>query len=440
MASSSRRAVLTGIGVVTPLGADVASFAEALRQGRSGVRRIQGFDPSGLPTQFGGEILGFDARQYLDKRDRKRLNQMVRTIQLAVAGAQLALADSAVDKNQLDPTRFGVAYGAGTLPSELEELGAAARISANCQPGTIDLHKWGEEGMPNIPPMFMLNHVPNMVACHVSILHNAQGPNNTITQTDVAGLLAVGEAFRIIERGRADIFLVGGADTMINPISMVRQCLFRPLSRRNDAPEKASRPFDRRRDGQVPGEGAGVLVLEVLEHARRRGARIYAEVVGFGAAFDRSGDKAIRGHGAAPFPPAGHGLARAIRTALAEAGIGPEDVDHVNAQGYSTVESDAWEARGLQEVFGACRRPVPVFAAKSYFGNLGAGSSTTELAASLLALQDSLVPATLNYEVPDPACPVAVTRTPQPVTRPHALKVAFTEMGQCAAVVIRKME
>jgi 3-oxoacyl-[acyl-carrier-protein] synthase II len=176
-----------------------------------------------------------------------------------------------------------------------------------------------------------------------------------------------------------------------------------------------------------------------LGHARRRGARIYAEVVGFGAAFDRSGDKAIPGHGAAAIPGAGHGLARAIRTALAEAGIGPEDIDHVNAQGYSTIESDVWEARGLGEVFGACRRPVPVFAAKSYFGNLGAGSNITELAASLLALQEGLVPATLNYEEPDAACPIPVTRIPQPVSRPYALKVAFTEMGQCAAVVIRKV-
>jgi 3-oxoacyl-[acyl-carrier-protein] synthase II len=439
MASSSRRAVLTGLGLITPLGLEPGSFWEALRTGRSGVRRIQSFDPSALPTQFGGEILGFDAKHYLDKKERKRLNQMVRTIQFAVAGAQLAMADSGVDRGRLDPTRFGVEYGAGTIPSELEDLGPAAQISANCQSGSIDLRRWGEEGIACIPPMWLLNHVPNMPASHVSILHNAQGPNNTITQTDVGSLLALGEAYRIIERDMADFFLVGGADTMINPISMVRQCLFRPLSRRNDAPQRACRPFDRCRDGQVPAEGAGVFVLEEMEHARRRWARIYAEMAGFGAAFDRSGDKAICGHGAAAIPGASHGLARAIRAALAEAQIGPEDVDHINAQGYSTVESDAWEARGIQEVFGGCHRPVPVFAGKSYFGNLGAGSSTTELAASVLALTHGLLPATLNYEEPDPACPVPVNRTQQAMTRPHVLKVAFTEMGQCAAVVIRRL-
>jgi 3-oxoacyl-[acyl-carrier-protein] synthase II len=427
MASASRRAVLTGIGVLTPIGLDVPSFWDALRNGRGGVRRIQTFDPSALPTQFGGEVLGFDARNYLDKKGRKRLNVMVRTIQFAVAGAQLALADSGVDKSRLDPGRFGVAYGAGTIPSELEELGPAAKVSANGQPGRVDLAKWGEAGIGRMPPMWMLNHVPNMLACHVSIQHNAQGPSNTITQTDVAGLLALGEAYRTLTRDRADFFLVGGADTMTNPVTMVRQCLFRPVSRRNDAPERASRPFDQLRDGIIPAEGGGVVVLEEFEHARRRGARMYAEVVGFGAAFGRSVEDASPG------------LVRAIRAALAEAGVGPEDIDHVNAQGYSAVDWDAWEAQGLSEVFGGCSRPVPVFAPKSYFGNLGAGSGIPELAASLLAFEHNLVPGTLNYEEPDPACPVVVSRTPQPVSRRHFLKVSFTELGQCAAVVCRKL-
>jgi 3-oxoacyl-[acyl-carrier-protein] synthase II len=208
-------------------------------------------------------------------------------------------------------------------------------------------------------------------------------------------------------------------------LSLVRQCLCLPLSRRQQAPEQASRPFDRDRDGMVVGEGAGVFVLEEREHARRRGARVYAELVGFGAAFDRHRN--------------GAGLARAIRVALAEAGIGPDDIDHINAQGFSTVAEDAWEARGLQEVFADCRPPVPVFAAKSYFGHLGAGSGTAELAASLLALEHGQLPPTLNYEHPDPACPVAVAAgAPRPVVRSHVLKVGFTAMGQCAALVIRK--
>jgi 3-oxoacyl-[acyl-carrier-protein] synthase II len=301
----------------------------------------------------------------------------------------------------------------------------ASRISATGQVGQVDLEKWGTQGLPCMPPLWMLKYLPNMLACHVSILHNAQGPNNTITENDVASLLALGEAARSLRRDQADFFLVGGADSKINPLSMVRHSLFIPLSRRNNAPEKASRPFDRGRDGIVLGEGAGVLAIEDWEFARRRGARIYGEIAGFGAAFDRG--------------RTGAGLARAIRMALAEAGIGPEDVDHVNAQGFSSPEADVWESRGIQEVFGNCKPPVPVLAPKSYFGNLGAGSGTTELAASILALENGQLPQTLNYDEPDPNCPIPVTSEHRPITRPNILKIGFTEMGQCAAVVVRKM-
>jgi 3-oxoacyl-[acyl-carrier-protein] synthase II len=426
MRSSSRRAVLTGIGLATPIGLDLATFWNALLQGRSGVKPIKSFDPSGLPISFGGEIPDFDAKKYVDKKERKSLKVMARTIQLGVAAAQLALDDARVDKQQLDPARFGVEFGAGLIATELPELGPAAQVSANCQPGAVDLEKWGKDGLGAMPPLWMLKYLPNMPACHVSILHNAQGPNNSITQSDVSGVLALGEAYRIIARNQADFFLVGGSDSKLNPLSMVRQALFESLSKRNTSPEKACRPFDKERDGLVVGEGAGVLVLEELEHARRRNARIYAEVIGFGSAFDRD--------------RSGAGLARAIRAALGDANITPDQIDHINAQGFSMVEEDAWEARGIQDVFGGSRPAVPVFAAKSYFGNLGAGSGTTELAASLLALEHGTLPATLNYEQPDPACPVAVTRTTQAVTRKHVLKISFTEMGQCAAVVCRKWE
>ena len=421
--SSPRRAVITGIGLITPIGLDAASFHQSLREGRGGIHTVRSFDASALPVRFGGEVTGFDARNYLEKKDRKRLNVMVRTIQFAVAASQLALADAAVDNERLDPDRFGVIFGAGTIPGELADLGPAAQASVADAPGRIDLRKWGERGNRHIPPMWMLNHVPNMLASHVSILHDARGPNNTICQTDAAALLALGEALRAVRRDRADLFLVGGADAKINPITLARQYLFTPLSRRNDAPEKACRPFDRGRDGVVLGEGGGVLVLEELEHARRRGARIYAEALGFGAAYDRGFT--------------GAGVARAVRAALADAGIGPDHLDHVNAQGYSTPLADAIEAQALRGVVGPS---LPVFAPKSYFGNAGAASGTVELAASLLAAADGVLPATLNYEEPDPQCPVNVVREPRPVRRPCFLKVGFTDLGQCAAFVVRRWE
>src|SRR5207245_3869236 len=190
--------------------------------GKSGIKPIRAFDAANLPTRFAGEIVGFDAKSYIPKQDRKGLRVMARGIQLAVAAAQLAVDDSAIDKGKLDPARFGVEFGSGLLATELEEIGPASVISANCQPGVVDLEKWGEHGLPVIPPTWMLKYLPNMLACHVSILHNAQGPNNTITENDIAGLLALAEAARIIARDQADLFLVGGADSKINPLSMVR--------------------------------------------------------------------------------------------------------------------------------------------------------------------------------------------------------------------------
>jgi 3-oxoacyl-[acyl-carrier-protein] synthase II len=422
--STTRRAVITGIGAITPLGLDLESFRQALCAGRSGVRPFRSFDASGLPVRFGGEVEGFDVRNYLDKKDRKRLNVMTRTIQFAVAAAQLAVDDAQLDRSQVDPERFGVVIGAGTIPGDVADVGEGARVSLGPAQATVDLHRWGTEGLANIAPTWMLNRVPNMLACHVSIGHNAQGPNNTITQTAAASTLALGEAVRLLGRGAADIMLVGGADTRICPVSCIRESLYTELSRRNEAPEKACRPFDRQRDGSVLGEGGAVFLVEELEHACRRGARLYAEVVGFGSAFDRDGD--------------GAGLARAICAALAEAGIGPDHLDHVNAHGAATRRGDVREARGLAD--GLAGRPVPIVALKSYFGDLGAGAGAAELAGSLVALAAGTVPATLNYDTPDPGCPIAVARVPRPVARPYVLKVSLTELGQCAAVVVRKLD
>jgi 3-oxoacyl-[acyl-carrier-protein] synthase II len=427
MTAPSRRVVVSGIGIISPIGLDAESYWRSLEQGRSGIHPIRTFDPAGLPVRFAGEISEFDAKDFVEKKDRKSLRVMARTIQLAVAGAQRALDQGKVDKSKLDPERFGVEFGAGLIATDLEDLAEAAHVSANCQPNRVDLEKWGEQGIPAIQPLWMLKYLPNMLACHVSILHDARGPNNSITESDVASLLALGEAYRILVRDQADFFLVGGAESKLNPLSMVRQCLFEHLSRRNEEPEKACRPFDRERDGLVLGEGAGVFVVEELEHARRRGAKIYAEIVGFGAAFDPT--------------LKGDGLARAIRAALNDAGIGPEEVDHVNAHGLATKDSDAWEARCIHEVFSDDPSAAPVFAPKSYIGNLGAGGSTTELAASLLALEHGHLPPTLNYERPDPDCPVTVLAgQPRPIARPYVVKVSFTQMGQCAALVVRRWE
>jgi 3-oxoacyl-[acyl-carrier-protein] synthase II len=425
MPATLRRTVISGIGVLSPIGLDPTAYWQSLVEGRGGVRAITGFDASGLPVRIAGELQNFDAKNIVEKNQRKGLRMMARTIQLAVAAAQLALDDGKVDKTALDPERFGVEFGAGLIASELPELADAARASINCQPGTVDLDKWGQFGIPSIQPLWMLKYLPNFLACHVSMQHDARGPNNSVTESDVASLLALGEAFRILQRDGADFFLVGGAESKVNPLSLVRQCLFEPMSRRNEEPDKACRPFDRGRDGLVVGEGATVLVFEDLAHARKRSARIYAEVVGFGASFDRRQD--------------GAGIARSIRTAMAEAGIGPGDLDHVNAHGLSSQHSDVWEARGLRSAFGADLPPV--FAAKSYLGNLGAGGGLTEMAASILGFMHGVTPATRNFEETDPACPLPVIAgSPRLVTKPYFIKIGFTQMGQCAALVLKRWD
>jgi 3-oxoacyl-[acyl-carrier-protein] synthase II len=419
---SQRRVVLTGIGVVTPIGLDAASFWDGLVHEKSGIQTIKAFDPAPLQTQFAGEIVGFDIKKYLvGKEERKQIRVMSRTIQLAVAAANLAMADGKVDKQKLDPTRFGVEFGAGLIPSELDELGQASHVATEANAHETDLKLWGEKGIGNIPPLWMLKYLPNMLACHVSILHNAQGPNNTITESEVASLLALGEATRILQRDQADFFLVGGADSKLTPLSMVRQTLFGQMSKGNAAPQHAVKPFDRRRDGTAFGEGAGVLVVEELEHAKKRGADIIAEILGFGSAFDRG--------------LTGKGMARAIRAALAEASVTPADIDHVNVHGLGSILLDPFEARGVHEVFG---NTVPVWSIKPYIGNLSAGSGTADLAASLLAMKHGVLPPTLNFAEPDPACLVRVLDKARPIGKPCFVKVGYTEMGQCGAVVCRK--
>jgi 3-oxoacyl-[acyl-carrier-protein] synthase II len=421
---SSRRTVLTGIGLLSPLGLSAAATWEGICAGKSGVQRIQSFDASGLPVQIGGEILGFEPKVFIPKEGRKQVKVMARGIQLAVAAAQMALDDSGIDKTAIDPTRLGICFGSGILASDLKDLAEAARLCAAPPDYQVDMEKWGAEGLGLIEPLWLLKYLPNFLASHIAILQNAQGPNNSITESDASSLLAMGEAFRTIARNHADVLIVGGAESRVHPLTLSRLALFTRLTRRKDPPEKACRPFDRNRDGWVVAEGAGVLIAEELEHARRRGARIYAEVLGFASAFETRRD--------------GSTLAHAIETALARAGVGAHDIDHVNAHGIGDRETDAWEAQGIARAFAGTA--VPVFSAKGHLGNVGAAGGTLELALSLLGYQHGQLPATLNHEQADPACPVSVVVQPRTALRPCFMKISLNDMGQCAVVVCRRWE
>lgn len=425
MAGTARRAVFTGVGLITPVGSDPAAYWASLCAGRSGIRRLACVDPSELISQIGGETPDFVPKKIISNREHlKGFKVMARTVQMGLCAAHLAFRDAGLEIGKFDPERAGVEFGAGMIASELDDLGKGAQVSLEAPQGPVSLATWGQKGIKEVPPLWMLKYLPNMPSCHASITLDLRGPSNTITGSDAASLLALSEAYHILLRDGADLFIVGGTESKMNPLSLTRHNLFQELSRHNDTPETAVKPFDRDRDGSALGEAAACVILEDLTHAKARGARIDAELVGFAAGLDRDHD--------------GKGLALVIRRALKQAGIGPGDVDHVNSQGHGTVRGDRWEARAIGEVFGT---QTPVWAIKANIGAAGAASSVVELAGSILALKHGQLPPTLNHTNPDPECPVWVhTKGLRPVTKPYAVKISFTEAGQSAVAVIRKWE
>jgi 3-oxoacyl-[acyl-carrier-protein] synthase II len=422
MTTNSRRTVLTGLGVICPIGAGSAAFWQALLAGVPGVHTITSLNPFALPSKMAGEVRDFSAKSLIERSYRRTLNAMARTVEFGVIGCQQAMQDAGLTKGSVPPERIGVEFASVMGATELDDLGPASKVSLRPDGSGPDMATWGSVGLNEVPPLWMLKYLPNMPACHASIIYDIQGPSNTQIPGDTAGAVALGEAVRIIRRGAADVMLVGGSEAKVHPLSLSRFNLFAQFSKRNHDPEGAIRPFDRDRDGTAPGEGVAAFTLEDLDHARSRNAKIYGEVMAVASGVDRG--------------MTGRGLARVIRNALSAAGIQSLDVDHVNVHGLGTINGDAFEARGIAEVFG---KSVEVFAPLSRFGNLGAGSALLELACSVLALQHEQLPGTLNHENPDPACPVAVhTGAPRPVTKPYAVKLSYTELGQCAAVVVRK--
>ena len=422
---SAVRVVVTGVGVVSPIGIGNDRFWDSLVQNRSGIDFLQSMPAEGLPSAFGAEVRDFDPVLHL--RDRKFVKVMSRDIQLGVSSANLAVKDARIEPGDIDPYRFGVEFGAGRMTCHPSELAAAARACADENGFSMD--HWSNETLNKIAPLWLLRQLPNMPACHVSIDHNAMGPNNTITCRDASALLALAEAVRVIESGRADCMIVGACSSNIHPVDIAKFHSFEGLSRRSDDPSRACRPFDFERDGAVVGEGAASFVIESYEHAVRRGADIYAEILGVGAGCDG------KGHAN---ESAGIGLVRAMESALARSNIGPDQLGHINAQGKSTQPDDIVESRAYHRVMGDCILKVPVTAMKSFVGHFDAGAGAVELAGTLLSLKYGEVPATLNYEVPDPRCRLNVVREhARRLTTRTAISVNRTAMGQSAAAVLR---
>ncbi len=426
MSGRSRiRVVVTGVGVVSPIGIGNDTFWDSLVHSRSGIDFLQSMPSEGLPSAFGAEVRDFNPADYL--RDKKFVKVMTRAIQLGVASSNLAVKDSGLATGMVDPYRFGVVFGSGRMTCHPSELAAAVEV---CRAeGGIDVNKWGPKALAEIAPLWLLRQMPNMPASHVSIDHNACGPNNTITCRDASALLALSEAVRVIQADRADCMIVGACSSNIHPVDIAKFHCFEGLSRRSDDPKRVCRPFDFEREGAVVGEGAASFMVESYEHAVARGAEIYAEILGTGAGCD--------GRGAAN-EAAGLGLVRAMESALRQSGVRPDELGHINAQGKSTQPDDIVEARAYHRVLGDYIMNVPVTALKSYVGHFDAGAGAVELAGTLLSLKNGYVPATLNYEIPDPRCGLNVVRGEAVRMRNRtAVTVNRTAMGQSAAAVLR---
>jgi 3-oxoacyl-[acyl-carrier-protein] synthase II len=424
-----RRVVVTGLGVVSPNGIGKEAFWSACVNGTSGVGPIRSFDASGHPVKIAAEVPDHDINLWIPSEHRKGLKIMGRAARFGVAASGMAVKDSGLDLSRLDPARVGVVMGSGLVPMDLPDVAPLLAQSVNeegFQPTQL-----GEKGRDALFPLWLLKYLPNMVAAHISLIHNAQGPNNTIVTACAAGTQAVGEAFRLIARDDADICLAGGADSRIDPLLMLVYRSLGALSPAGRPAAEVSRPFDAGRDGFVLGEGAGVLLLEELEHAKKRGAVIYAEVLGLGSSFDAY---AIT----KPDPEAG-GAARAMEWALKEARIDRRDVDYINAHGTSTRLNDQMETMAVKRVFGEGASALPLSSIKSMIGHLIGAAGAVEAVALALTLCDGVLPPTINFHQRDPLCdldyvPNAARELPVRV----ALSTSFGFGGQNAALVMRR--
>ncbi len=379
-----RRVVLTGLGTITPLGNELETFWSNLKNGVSGIRKIAAFDPSGYDCQIAGEVRDFDPKPFF--RNAKDIRRTDRFAQLALAAAKRALEDSGIDLEKMRRDRFGVIVSSG--------IGGLKTLEDQY---TVLLNKGPSRNSPFTIPML----ISNMASGLISMEYGLEGPNLCIVTACATSNNAIGESWRMIKFGDADIFLAGGSEASVVALGLAGFSAMRALSTRNDEPERASRPFDRDRDGFVMSEGAGVVVVEELEHAKARGAKIYCELAGYGLSADAY-------HMTAP-PPDGKGAVRAMQLALEHARISPDQVDYINAHATSTGIGDIIETRAIKKVFGDYAHKVSISSTKSMTGHMLGGAGAVEMAACVLAIRDSVIPPTINLENPSEECDLDYT-------------------------------
>jgi 3-oxoacyl-[acyl-carrier-protein] synthase II len=433
-----RRVVITGIGVISPIGIGSTAFWQNLIDGQVGVRCIQRFDAGGFPSQIAGEVPEYRIGDYVPKHYRKATKVMARDIELAVVAADDAFKDAGLKSRaytetpDIDGSRFGCNIGAGLISVDLDELTTAMSVARGDGGNRLDLQKWGRDGMNQLTPLWLLKYLPNMLACHVTIIHGLKGPSNTITCADASSHLAIGEAFRTVQRGDADLAICGGAETKVQPMGLMRQCLLKRATELcNDTPATAVRPFDTDATGTAVGEGGGLLILEELEHAQKRGAKIYAELVGFGASQDT--------HKVSEPAPTGDSYGKAIAKALADANIPPAAVDLLVPCGLGIASHDRAELNGLTSIFGGGLSRIAMSPVKAQTGNLAAGSGV-DAAAAVLALHHNTVPPAVNTSKPLGG----VTLNVAPAARDAKINVSVSSVyslgGQNAALVFKRID
>jgi 3-oxoacyl-[acyl-carrier-protein] synthase II len=380
---SRRRVVVTGLGIVCPVGIGVEETWRSILAGKSGIGPITQFDASTFPTRFAGEVKGFEAEKYMEKKEARRND---RFIHFAMAAADMAIQDSGLDMSKEDPELVGSIIGAG--------LGGLSTIE--------DTHQtFLDKGVKRISPFFIPSLIVNLAPGQVSLKYGMKGPNYSPVSACATSNHSIGDALMIIQRGMADVMVTGGAEATITPLGIGGFCAARALSERNDAPEKASRPYDKNRDGFVAGEGSGILVVEEYEHAKRRGAKIYCELAGYGATADA--------HHITEPAPEGEGGQRAMRMALRDAGLNPEQIGYVNTHGTSTPKGDIAECQAIKKVFGDwAKKGLCISSTKSMTGHLLGGAGGIEAVFSALALHGGVLPPTINVEEQDPECDLDV--------------------------------
>jgi 3-oxoacyl-[acyl-carrier-protein] synthase II len=411
--NGKRRVVVTGIGALTPIGLNPRDFWDSLVAGKSGAAGITHFDTALYDTHFACELKDFKASDFLDRKSVQRMDPFS---QYAMISADQAVADSGISMKDMDPDRAGVVYGSG--------IGGMTTYDTQ-------FTAYMQGGPRRISPFFIPMLIPDIACGNISIKHGLKGPNYATVSACATASHAIGDAFRIVQYGDADVMVCGGSEAPITPMGLGGFNSMRALSTRNDAPEKASRPFDAQRDGFVMGEGAGALVLEEYEHAKKRGARIYCEIVGIGFTADAH-------HLTAP-PEGGEGAVRSMRRALKDAGIRPEEVDYVNVHGTSTPLGDISETQAIKAVFGEHAANMNISSTKSMTGHLLGAAGAVEAIAAILACKEDLIPPTINYEFPDPQCDLNYTPNvaAKRVVR-YAISNTFGFGGHNATLLMKK--